>query len=152
MIYLILFSISLLLTFLIKQIAIKKSLLAIPNERSSHALPTPHVGGIAIAMTWLFGLVYLFTCKEIDIQLFSALMVGFVLSVVSFLDDLYELSAKKRLLMQAMVSIGGLYCLGGLSKIDFGMVVIENQILTNSLAFLGIIWCINLYNFLDGKK
>lgn len=150
MIYLILFFISLVLTFLIKQLAIKKSLLAIPNERSSHVTPTPHGGGIAIAVTWFFGLLYLFTCKEIDAQLFSALMVGSVLSLVSFLDDLYELSPKKRLFTQAFVSVLGLYLLNGLTRIDIGFFVIENQIVTNGLAFFGIMWFINLYNFLDG--
>lgn len=150
MIYLILFCVSLFLTFLIKQIAIKKSLLAIPNERSSHVTPIPHGGGIAIAVTWFLGLMYLFTCKEIDTQLFLALMVGSVLSLVSFLDDLYELSPKKRLLTQAFVSVVGLYLLGGLNRIDLGFFVIENQIMTNGFAFLGIIWFINLYNFLDG--
>lgn len=150
MISLFFFIISFALTFSIKQIALKKSLLAMPNERSSHVTPTPHGGGIAISVTWFIGFFYLFTCKEIDIQLFSALMVGGVLSVVSFLDDLYELSPKKRLLTQAFVSMVGLYLLGGLSKIDIGFFVIENQILTNGLAFFGIIWSINLYNFLDG--
>lgn len=148
--YLLLFLISLFITFFIKQIALKKSLLAMPNERSSHDTPIPHGGGIAIAITWFFGLFYIFTCKDIDIRLLEALLIGIVLSIVSFMDDLYELSAKKRLLMQACVSIGGLYFLGGLAEIDCGIFMIENQILTNGLAFLGIMWCINLYNFLDG--
>lgn len=150
MIYIVLFFISVFLTFLIKHIALKKSLLAIPNERSSHDTPTPHGGGIAIAMTWFLGLIYTFTCKAVDVQLFEALMVGLMLSIVSFLDDLYELSPRKRLLTQACVSIVGLYLLGGLSQIDMVFFVIENQIVTNVLAFLGIMWCINLYNFLDG--
>lgn len=150
MIYLILFFISFFLTFSIKQIALKKSLLAIPNERSSHDAPTPYGGGIAIAMTWFLGLIYLLTCKEIDTQLFQALMVGFILSIVSFMDDLYEVSPRKRLLIQAIVGGMGLYLLGGLSQIDMGLFVIENHILTNGIAFLGILWFINLYNFLDG--
>lgn len=150
MIYIILFFSSLALTFFIKHIAIKKSLLAVPNERSLHVSPTPHGGGIAIAITWFLGLIYLFTCKEIEAKLFDALMVGLVLSFVSFIDDVYELSAKKRLFAQAFVSVVGLYLLGGLSRLDFGIFVIENQIFTNALAFVGIIWFINLYNFLDG--
>lgn len=148
--YLALFLFSLLLTFFIKYIALKKSLLAVPNERSSHIVPTPHGGGIAIAVTWFLGLLYLFTCRGMDARLFEALLVGILLSSVSFLDDLYELSPKKRLLTQAFVSGMGLYLLGGLSYIDMGLFVLENQILTNGIAFLGIMWCINLYNFLDG--
>lgn len=150
MIYLLLFSISLVLTFFIKQIALNKSLLAQVNERSSHTTPTPHGGGIAIAMTWFLGLIYLFTCKEIDPSLFYALMCGSVLSFVSYCDDLYELSPKLRLLVQACVSLLGLYALGGLEQIDFGFWMIENSLITNALAFVGIMWFINLYNFLDG--
>lgn len=150
MIYLLVLFTSVFLTYLIRTYALKKSLLAIPNERSSHTTPTPHGGGIAIAVTWFLGLFYLFTCKEIEASLFYALMCGSLLSIVSYLDDLYELSPKLRLFVQAVVSIAGLYALGGLTKIDFGFWVLANPFITNILAFLGIIWFINLYNFLDG--
>lgn len=150
MIYGVLFLISLSLTYFIRIVALKKSLLAMPNERSSHSIPTPHGGGIAIAISWFIGLIYLFTCKAIEPSLFYALMVGSVLCVVSFLDDIYELSPKIRLFTQASVALLGLYMLGGLLKIDSGIFVLENQLFTNTFAFLGIIWCINLYNFLDG--
>ena len=150
MIYIFLFLCSLFLTYLIRIYAIKKSLLAKVNERSSHTTPTPHGGGIAIAITWFLGLVYLFTCKEIEPSLFYALMCGSVLSLVSYADDLYELSPKLRLLVQALVSVAGLCALGGLERIDFGFWILENPFITNTLAFLGIMWFINLYNFLDG--
>lgn len=150
MIYGLLFLLSLSLTYIIRIIALKKSLLAIPNERSSHSIATPHGGGIAIAICWFLGLIYLFTCKNLETSLFYALMAGVVLSLVSYWDDMYELSPKIRLFLQASVSFFGLYMLGGLSKIDGGIFVLENQIFTNTIAFLGIMWCINLYNFLDG--
>ncbi|MDD2384928.1 MAG: glycosyltransferase family 4 protein [Sulfurospirillaceae bacterium] len=150
MIYGTLFLFSLGLTYLIRTIALKKSLLDIPNERSSHSVPTPHGGGIAIAVCWFFGLIYLFTCKDLDVRLFYALMLGIILSLVSYMDDLYELSPKLRLFVQASISALGLFLLGGLTRIDFGFFVLENQIVTNTLAFFGIIWFINLYNFLDG--
>lgn len=148
--YGVLFCISFTLTFLIKQISLKKSLLIRPNERSSHTTPTPHGGGIAIAITWFLGLVYLFTYQRIESSLFYALMCGSLLSCVSYLDDLYELSPKTRLFAQVVVSIAGLYALGGLNKIDFGFWILENPFITNPLALFGIIWFINLYNFLDG--
>ena len=150
MIYGLIFTISLFLTYAIRVFALKKSLLATVNERSSHTMPTPHGGGIAIALTWFFGLIYLFTCKALEPSLFYALMCGSVLSLVSYMDDLYELSPRVRLLVQAIVSVLGLYALGGLSRIDFGFWVLENSLITNTLAFLGIMWFINLYNFLDG--
>lgn len=145
-----LFIFSFSVTYGIRVVALKKSLVAMVNERSSHTTPTPHGGGIAIALSWFFGLVYLFTCNVIETSLFYALMCGSLLSVVSYVDDLYELSAKIRLLVQAFVGIAGLYALGGLECIDVGFLVLENQFLTNTVSFLGIMWCINLYNFLDG--
>ncbi|QIR75385.1 glycosyltransferase family 4 protein [Sulfurospirillum diekertiae] len=150
MTYLFIFVVSLFFTYLIRSFALKKSLLATVNERSSHTTPTPHGGGIAIAVTWFLGLIYLFTCKAIEPSLFYALMCGSLLSVVSYFDDLYELSPKLRLLVQAVVSVAGLYALGGLERIDFGFWVIENPFISNALAFFGIMWFINLYNFLDG--
>lgn len=150
MIYGLIFLLSFFLTYIIRIIALKKVLLALPNERSSHLLPTPHGGGIAIAITWFIGLLYLFVFKMIDISLFYSLMVGSVLSFTGFLDDLHDIHPKKRLFIQATVSLVGLYLLGGMSKLEFGFVVIENQWITNILAFLGLMWFINLYNFLDG--
>lgn len=150
MTYVFLFLFSLFLTYCIRTLALKKLLLAKVNERSSHTTPTPHGGGVAIALTWFLGITYLFTYKELDSSLFYALMCGSLLSVVSYFDDLYELTPKLRLFVQALVSIAGLYALGGLDKIDFGFCVLENPVLTNVLAFLGIMWFINLYNFLDG--
>ena len=150
MIYIIFLTISLYLTYFIKNYMIKKSLIAIVNERSSHTAPTPHGGGIAISITWFIGLLYLSFTNQIEQNLFYALLCGIVISIVSFFDDIYELSPKLRLLVQALVAISGLYFLGGFETFTFGFFDISNQIFTNIFAFFMIIWFINLYNFLDG--
>ena len=150
MIYIILLLISFLLTYFIKNYMIKKSLVATINERSSHSVPTPHGGGIALAITWFIGLFYLYFIGEISSNLFYALLFGAIISIVSFFDDIYELSPKIRLIAQAIVAIGGLYFLGGFDTLTFGIFDIQNAIFTNIFAFFMIIWFINLYNFLDG--
>lgn len=150
MIYIFLFLLSFSLTYLIKNHAIKNSLVAEVNERSSHSVPTPHGGGIAIAVTWFAGLTYLFIKQDIDHSLYFALMTGSVISIVSYFDDLYELSAKVRLGAQSLVAVLGLYFIGGFEELDLFFFTIENQIITNLFAFFMIIWFINLYNFLDG--
>jgi Fuc2NAc and GlcNAc transferase len=76
LIHLLLLLVSFTLTYFIKNYYIKNALLEEVNERSSHTVPTPHGGGIAIALTWF---------------------VGIIISVVSFFDDIYELSAKLRM-------------------------------------------------------
>ncbi|MFY9090197.1 MraY family glycosyltransferase [Arcobacter aquimarinus] len=150
MIYIILLLISFLLTYFIKNYMIKKSFVASVNERSSHTVPTPHGGGIALAITWFIGLIYLYFIGEISSNLFYALLFGAVISIVSFFDDIYELSPKLRLMVQALVAVGGLYFLGGFDTLSFGIFDISNPIFTNIFAFFMIIWFINLYNFLDG--
>lgn len=150
MIYLILLIISFSLTYFIKNYAIKKSLVASINERSSHTTPTPHGGGIAISITWFLGLIYLYFVDGIDSELFYALLFGSIISIISFFDDIYELSPKLRLFVQSVVAIAGIYCLGGFDTLTFGFFDISNPIVTNIFAFFMIIWFINLYNFLDG--
>lgn len=150
MTYIILLLISFSLTYFIKEYAIKKSLVATVNERSSHTVPTPHGGGIAISVTWLIGLLYLFFTNEIEANLFYALLVGIVISIVSFFDDLYELSPKLRLMVQSSVAILGLYFLGGFDVLSFGVFDISFSVFTNIFAFFMIIWFINLTNFIDG--
>jgi Fuc2NAc and GlcNAc transferase len=129
---------------------IKKSFVATINERSSHTVPTPHGGGISLAITWFLGIFYLYFISEIEASLFCALLVGAIISIVSFFDDIYELSPKIRLITQAIVALGGLYFLGGFETLTFGIFDIQNSIFTNLFAFFMIIWFINLYNFLDG--
>ncbi|WP_201523451.1 MraY family glycosyltransferase [Aliarcobacter butzleri] len=150
MIYIILLLISFSLTYFIKNYMIKKSLVASVNERSSHTIPTPHGGGIALSITWFIGLSYLFIINQIEPNLFYALLFGAVISIVSFFDDIYELSPKLRLIIQAIVAIGGLYFLGGFETLTFWVFDIQNPIFRNIFAFFMIIWFINLYNFLDG--
>lgn len=150
MIYIILLLLSFLLTYLIKNYAIKRSLVAEVNDRSSHTVPTPHGGGIAIAITWFIGISYLYSINEIESNLFYALMVGLIISIVSFFDDIFELSARFRMLVQSGVAILGIYALGGLDSLDLMMFSFESSIVTNIFAFLLIVWFINLYNFLDG--
>lgn len=150
MIYLFLLLSSFLLTFFVKNYAIKKSLIVEVTDRSSHSVPTPHGGGIAIVITWFTGLLYLYFTFSINTSLFFALMVGVIISVVSYFDDLFELSAKLRLGVQTLVSLLGIYFLGGVNELDFFFFSIQNQFLTNVFAFFLIVWFINLYNFLDG--
>ena len=150
MIYVVLFLISFSFTYFIKEYAIKKSLVATVNERSSHTVPTPHGGGIAVSITWFIGLIYLYINDQIDPALFYALIIGAVIAVVGLIDDIVELSPKLRMIVFALVGAIGLYIIGGLDTITFGLFNISNPIITSIIAMLLILWYINLTNFIDG--
>ena len=74
MIYLliVLLVISFVSTYLVRQIALKRNLLDIPNERSSHTVPTPRGGGLAIVITWFMGITYLYFYHALDKNLYYA--------------------------------------------------------------------------------
>lgn len=150
MIYLLLLATSFTLTYLIKNYAIKKSLIAEVNERSSHTVPTPHGGGIAVSVAWFVGLLYLFFHNQIEPTLFYALIIGIVISAVGLIDDIVELKPKTRMIVFALVGAAGLAIIGGLDILTFGLFDISNPVITSIFAMLLILWYINLTNFIDG--
>ncbi|MFA6402609.1 MAG: glycosyltransferase family 4 protein [Salinivirgaceae bacterium] len=137
------------LTYIVRQLALKKNILDNPNERSSHSIPTPRGGGLAIVLTWFGGLTYLFLQNQIEARLFFALLSGLVLAMVSLLDDVFDIKPGARILAQAISALGSLYFLGGFQLVPN----LHNPFVfwfLNFGVFIGIIWFINLFNFLDG--
>jgi len=137
-------------TWLVRKIALHKQILDIPNDRSSHTQPTPRGGGIAIVVAWYTGIFLLYYLNFIERELFFALISGFVLALVSFLDDVINLKPWIRILIQLITVVSGLYFIEGLKIIYVGDIKIEVPYILNLLIIIGGIWFINLYNFLDG--
>ena len=149
MLYIFVFVATLLGTYLIRQVAIKKELLDHPNARSSHTTPTPKGGGLAIILLFYTILIYLFFQSEVASPLFFTLLSGLPIVIVSFIDDIYPLNAKVRFSIQLFSAILSVFFLGGVDKIDFVLFTLQGS-WVNLLAIIGIIWLTNLYNFLDG--
>ncbi len=150
LILIIVFFIALITTFLYRKIAIKKSIIDTPNERSSHTVPTPRGGGVAIVTAWFTGLSYLFIKEQIEQELFFALISGIILVITSLLDDIYTLKPNIRFGAQFLSAGLALYFINGFQSLNLGILRIENIWLLTLFAFIGIIWFINLFNFLDG--
>lgn len=138
------------LTFFVRKWAINKSIVDVPNERSSHTIPTPRGGGIAIAISWFFGLIYFHFTDKIDQPLFLALLSGLPLALIGILDDMLNLKPGVRFLVQFLSAGLALYFLSGLQLLDFGLFAIEYQWLLVPIGIIAIIWAVNLFNFLDG--
>ena len=149
MIYVVLLISSCLLTYLIKNYAIQKSIVDVPNDRSSHTIPTPRGGGLAIIFTFFIGLSYFYYLDEISSKLFFLLLSSLPIVIISLIDDLITLSSKIRMLIQLLCSIFAVYMLGGVNSIDFILFEVSGWWL-NIFVVLCIVWITNLYNFLDG--
>jgi len=149
MFYVVLLLISVIFTYLIKNYAIKKSIVDIPNSRSSHTIPTPRGGGLAIILTFYLGISYFYYLDEISSQLFFLLLSSLPIVIISLIDDLITLSSKIRMLIQILCSIFAVYILGGVNNIYFILFEVNGWWI-NILVVLAIVWITNLYNFLDG--
>ncbi len=149
-IYFVLFVLSLLITNLIRFFAIKKSLLDIPTERSSHTNPTPKGGGIGIVIAWFLGIFYFYLSGKIGLHYFLAFSAGIILVIVGIIDDIKSLNAFLRLGLQILTGCIAVYFLGGLKKVDLGFVIIENSWILSFFSVFALVWLINVFNFLDG--
>ncbi len=147
MLYIYAFLLSTVLTFIIREFYKNKSIIDTPNERSSHTVPTPSGGGLAIIIVFYIGLFYF--QSNIDIALFCALLSALPVAMVSLLDDIVTLSSKVRFLVQSVSAAMALYFLGGVFRIDFILFSLDG-VWVNILVLIAILWITNLYNFLDG--
>lgn len=134
-----------------------------PNERSSHAVPTPRGGGLAVMGVLVPGLIVLYAHSG---ELFAVLLAlcAAMLAAISFLDDMRPLRASTRFVIHfvaALLLLGGLAWGGGGENIaigaDAGMTPGEG----NGTGWMarGVILCLyllylvgytNAFNFMDG--
>jgi Fuc2NAc and GlcNAc transferase len=130
--------------------SLSREIVDIPNERSSHSVPTPRGGGIVICLVSILTLLfYIFASGT---QFFWSYFIGAVIvSLISLVDDIRTISPFLRILFHgfaAALVIGQLGAFEIVSIPFYGTV--ELGILGTILTFLWIVWLINAYNFMDG--
>jgi len=139
------------LTGLIRGYALKANILDIPNQRSSHKLPTPRGGGMAIVIVFLLDLLFLNVRREEAAQSMWALLIsGGIVALVGFWDDHRHIPAPWRLLAHFIAAFGGLFTLGGLPPLTFFGYTVYLGWFGYFFGALFLVWFINLYNFMDG--
>ena len=136
-----------LLTRVLIEIARRRAILAVPNERSSHTVPTPTLGGAAIALPVLFWSAY---GIGQDPLCWAVLFGGGILAILGFVDDLHDLSARVRFPVQCVAAAIAI----GTVPLAMPLVIepfrIQPKWLVVGLDFLIVLWMVNLYNFMDG--
>lgn len=145
------FLLSCLLTFFVTLYAKRRSIIDIPNERSSHTNPTPRGGGLAFVSVFLFGISFLTAIKALDISLAIAIVGGgLIVATCGFLDDKKGLSVKIRIVCHIAAGCWVVYWLGGLPNLNLGTTSLPLAKLGGIIALFIVVWMINLYNFMDG--
>jgi Fuc2NAc and GlcNAc transferase len=143
---------SFLLTLMIKRAAARLGLIDVPNERSSHALPTPRGGGVAIAISSLAAMGLLSALRIVPVHLFLAIAPGgLAVAAVGLIDDITPLTARVRLLVHFMAAAWAVVCIGPVGFFEhYASGAPALRWLGYAISTIGIVWFLNMYNFMDG--
>lgn len=146
---------TIILTPFVKKLAFRIGAVDAPNYRKVHARIMPRLGGLAIFLGFIIGLgiySYFGTLSKYSI----AIMIGALIIVITgILDDMYEISAKAKMLGQLLAALVVIF-VGGIQidfinlpfggQLDFGFLSIPFTI----LWIVGITNAVNLIDGLDG--
>ncbi|MBA3454751.1 MAG: glycosyl transferase [Deltaproteobacteria bacterium] len=123
--------------------------LARPNVRSSHRIPTPQGGGIAIVATSL-GATILVSILVPTLAHAPSLAVLLsstaVLAIVGAADDIVTLRAMPRLACQLIVAAAVIWTIPAELRVVAWLPFLIERV----LVVVAITWFINLVNFMDG--
>ncbi|WP_454837905.1 MraY family glycosyltransferase [Pseudomonas mohnii] len=139
------------LTLVLRRYALAKSLMDVPNERSSHTVPTPRGGGVAIVVSFTLALPLLTSLGLMSqYAMYGLLGSGLLVAIIGFADDHGHIAAKWRLIGHFIASAWALFWLNGLPPVQFFGIDFNFGWIGYILAAFFLVWMLNLYNFMDG--
>ena len=125
--------------------------LAKPNARSSHRVPTPQGGGIAVvaATTIVVAAAGVFFAKQFvgDVGGLAVVFASAIgLALVGVTDDLRPLDAIPRLLLQTLA----VAAVSATLPVEMRFVPAVPWWFDRALLLIGGVWLVNVVNFMDG--
>lgn len=139
------------LTGALRRYALTHNIMDIPNDRSSHTVPTPRGGGVAIVVSFLALLPLLRGEATITWTGMLAIMgAGAWIASIGFLDDHGHIQARWRLLAHFIGAAWALYWLDGFPPMPAFDAMLNHYGIGLVLAAFYLVWMLNLYNFMDG--
>ncbi|WP_419955655.1 glycosyltransferase family 4 protein [Neobacillus niacini] len=143
------FIIAILITPLIKKLALFIGATDKPNQRKVHQSTMPRLGGLAIFISFIMGIMIF---KPINPASISILIGSTIIVITGILDDLLELSAKYKLIGQLAAAFTVVF-LGDLQvffvNLPFGG-QLELGYLSIPFTILWIVGITNAINLIDG--
>lgn len=138
-----------LVLFLISSFSYKFGLIDIPNKRKNHLKPTAYTGGLALCLIYIVSIfLFSFSSQTLDLILSAA----FLIALVGFIDDKYNLNVGGKISLQ-IIPIIYLILIENLTLIDLGdydYFKLELNSFSIPFTLLSIMFLINSFNYLDG--
>ena len=146
------FASSLALVALTLRWARRRQMLDHPNERSLHDRPTPRGGGLGIVVPTVTTI--LVAAATLDgAGTWSVWLAGLALclAIVGFLDDLRNLSATVRLVIQIAAGAAFVWAVGPWQLVNIpGVMQLDLGFAAGAFTVVFLVWVSNAYNFMDG--
>jgi Fuc2NAc and GlcNAc transferase len=121
-----------------------------PGDRRSHMTVTPRGGGLSVVLVFWSWMVTSIILSNLSQNIWLPLLPSLIIALMGFWDDVAPLSASFRLIVQFFCAAISIKLMGGI-QIEFaafGYVV--PSLMMHTIALIFLVWCINLYNFMDG--
>lgn len=129
----------------------RRSMLDIPTGRSSHTRPTPRGGGLAVVAGVLVATGVGALTGVVPFRLAVSLGGGGLLVAwIGWQDDRQGVPAGFRALVQCVGAIWSVAWLGGYPQLLATGAPLVLGLPGAALAVIGIVWAVNLFNFMDG--
>jgi Fuc2NAc and GlcNAc transferase len=145
------FAVAVIATGLMRRYALQRNLIDVPNSRSSHALPTPRGGGVAIVIAFFAAALLLAVLGLMDARTLGALLIGgSAMALVGFLDDRWHLRASVRFGVHLAAALWAVILLGGIPESALANWGLHGVWIGGLIAVLALVWITNLFNFMDG--
>ena len=124
--------------------------LARPNVRSSHLMPTPQGGGIAVvaatAVAIYLSSAFLLPAALMKSQLVVLLAASIVMAAVGAVADIRPIAVAPRLILQ-VIAVGAVICA---LPTELRVLPVVPLWLERTFLVVGGVWFVNLVNFMDG--
>jgi Fuc2NAc and GlcNAc transferase len=123
-----------------------------PNSRSSHTIPTPRGGGLSMVAVSTGSVIILYASGSLSAPLTTVLIWGGLsIGAVGFWDDVRSAPIAVRMTVHLGAAAFAVYCLGSAaSTVQVGNFAVDLGAIGPVLSVLGIVWSLNLFNFMDG--
>lgn len=134
----------------------REGLVDVPNERKIHKIPVSRIGGVAIWSSTILTFLFLVLLNYYPYGSFVSgiLLGGSLMFLLGLIDDIYNLDAKFKLLIQILI-VSLVYCLGVKFDAIFNPLNPAEAIhlstwISYPLTLLWIVGISNAVNFIDG--
>ncbi|MEM8988487.1 MAG: hypothetical protein AAGC95_17380 [Pseudomonadota bacterium] len=142
-------------------VAMRLSIFALPDHRSSHTKPTPKTGGLAVVTVWIFAICVFYAwagpgatgLAPDKFAVFMALIVGVCL--VGLVDDILFMPALAKLGFQIAAASIFAFFIASVDLIAFPVVgvVSLHAVFGPAAPVFTVVWIVafmNAFNFMDG--